>query len=660
MPHTRSRREFLVLSGLSATAMAARALGGKAVIAAPEASGSPSRYYVAPTGSDQNPGTLKQPFRTVQKAADAMQPGDTCLVRSGVYRERINPPRGGTAEERRITFKAYPGDHPVLTGSERITAWKDQGQGVWMVELPASFFGEFNPYTLPIYGDLISKYKLDEAHIWLNFGQNFHLGQVYFEGTPYLETLTKEEMQNAAKTWYTETGNGSTRIWAHFEGGDPNRQLSEINVRETVFFPDTVGLNYITVSGFTMRHAAVRWASPVSYQLGLIGTHLGKGWIVERCHISDSKCVGVCSGGVGTSGANTGAPHVVDIEQLGHHIVRDNTIERCGEAAVAGFMGFAASLITNNLIQDINFQMQFGGQESAGIKVHEATDLIISHNIIRRVFSSPTRGDIESHFPGMWIDWANQGTRITGNVIYDVDDYTIFIEADHGPLLIDNNILVDSPIMSDSERVILAHNLFCNSGIRYQKKDSRSSAYFQPHTLKQVKTLPTISRTGDRYYNNIFIAVGADRLHSKRGAASSPDPVNPQDYRSGSNVYYNGATRQPWDESGIENDTFHSTCQMQSLPDGAVLHLTVDRSVVALQCPLVDTGFIGPYSVINQGMEQHDGSPIRLDRDYFGEPRNATHPRVGPFEKLKPGPNTFTLRAFDNFFTGKLPSLAVG
>ena len=435
MPKSPSRREFLVLSGLSATALATRALRGQAAIQAELASTGSSRYYVATTGSDHNPGTLKLPFRTVQKAASTMQPGDTCLVRGGVYREWINPTRGGTSEGRRITFKAYPGEHPVLTGSERITTWKDQGQGVWMVELPESFFGEYNPYTLPIYGDLISKYKLDMEHIWLNFGQNFHLGQVYFEGTPYLETLTREEMQNAARTWYTETSNGSTRIWAHFNGGDPNRQLSEINVRETVFFPDTQGLHYITVSGFTMRHAAVRWASPVSYQLGLIGTHMGKGWIIERCHISDSKCVGVCSGNVPNA-------HIEDIEQIGHHIVRNNIIERCGEAAIAGLMGFAASLITNNLIQDINFQMQYGGQESSAIKVHEATDLIAQpYNIIRQVSPPPTRGDIESHFTGIWIDWANQGTRITGNLIYDVDDYTIFIEADHGPLLIDNNIL---------------------------------------------------------------------------------------------------------------------------------------------------------------------------------------------------------------------------
>jgi hypothetical protein len=43
-------------------------------------------YYVAPTGSDSNPGTSSQPFRTIQKAADLVDPGDTVIVRDGVYK----------------------------------------------------------------------------------------------------------------------------------------------------------------------------------------------------------------------------------------------------------------------------------------------------------------------------------------------------------------------------------------------------------------------------------------------------------------------------------------------------------------------------------------------------------------------------------------------
>ena len=54
-------------------------------------------YYVdATTGNDTNQGTLKNtPLKTIQKAADKSAPGDTCLVRSGSYNERIHITRSG-------------------------------------------------------------------------------------------------------------------------------------------------------------------------------------------------------------------------------------------------------------------------------------------------------------------------------------------------------------------------------------------------------------------------------------------------------------------------------------------------------------------------------------------------------------------------------------
>ena len=39
----------------------------------------------------------------------------------------------------------------------------------------------------------------------------------------------------------------------------PNKELVEINVRPTVFFPKKTGINYITVRGFKMAHAATQW-----------------------------------------------------------------------------------------------------------------------------------------------------------------------------------------------------------------------------------------------------------------------------------------------------------------------------------------------------------------------------------------------------------------
>ncbi len=640
MSRKRTRRAFLALSGLSAAALATDAFRQRTVAPVAGSKGNLS-YYVAVTGSDQNPGTADLPFRTVRQAANVLKPGDTCFIKGGVYREWVKPPRGGTSESSRISYKAYPGETPVITGSERITQWQSQGSSVWLVELPQSFFGDFNPYTMPIYGDLKSKYNIPDDLIFLRVGQNYHLGEVYSDGVPYLETLKKEEMLSTPKTWYTETAAGTTRIWAHFETDDPNRQLTEINVRECVFFPDVAWLPYITVSGLTMRHAACYWASPASFQKGLIGTHFGKNWIIEHCHIADAKCVGICSG---YSHAAHSA-ELPDIQKLGHHTVRNNLIERCGEAGIAGLLGFAASLIEQNLIQDINYQAQFGGAETAGIKVHRANDLVIRQNMVRRVFSTE-----HTDAPGIWIDWSNQGVRITGNVIYDIEYYSIFLEADHGPLLLDNNVIAGSSLATGSERILLVHNLFCNSGVLYENYDKRFPSYYVPHTLKDVKEV-AMAKIEDRYYNNIFIGKSFDRLRGdgrlepQDAYIMRSEPLDPRDFRSGSNLYYQGAPRLAGDEASVENSGFDAACDLRDLANGVILNLYIDDSAITLQCPLVDTAFLGKFSMVNQSMEQPDGNPIVLDRDLFDKKRNTTHPRVGPFEQLRRGRNVFTFTA---------------
>lgn len=77
----------------------------------PTAKGAPGDvYYVAPDGNDSYPGTEDQPWRTLQKAADTLMPGDTVLVKDGTY-SFVNITRSGEPGAW-IEFRAYPGHTP--------------------------------------------------------------------------------------------------------------------------------------------------------------------------------------------------------------------------------------------------------------------------------------------------------------------------------------------------------------------------------------------------------------------------------------------------------------------------------------------------------------------------------------------------------------------
>jgi len=71
-------------------------------------------YYVSTTGSDTAAGTLSQPWRTIQRGANAAAAGDTVHVRGGVYEERLTlTGKSGTATQP-IIIRSYEGETAVL------------------------------------------------------------------------------------------------------------------------------------------------------------------------------------------------------------------------------------------------------------------------------------------------------------------------------------------------------------------------------------------------------------------------------------------------------------------------------------------------------------------------------------------------------------------
>ena len=85
--------------------------------------------HVSTKGRNQASGSVGDPLASINQAAFLAQPGDTVIVHEGTYREYVRPPRGGTAENNRITYRAASGEKVVVKGSERITTWQRESDG---------------------------------------------------------------------------------------------------------------------------------------------------------------------------------------------------------------------------------------------------------------------------------------------------------------------------------------------------------------------------------------------------------------------------------------------------------------------------------------------------------------------------------------------------
>ena len=74
-------------------------------------------YYVDqqhPGASDSNSGTEEAPFLTVQRAAEVVEPAEKVLIKSGIYREWVQPRRSGNGVDEMISFEAAPGAEAII------------------------------------------------------------------------------------------------------------------------------------------------------------------------------------------------------------------------------------------------------------------------------------------------------------------------------------------------------------------------------------------------------------------------------------------------------------------------------------------------------------------------------------------------------------------
>ncbi|PWJ42851.1 right-handed parallel beta-helix repeat-containing protein [Sediminitomix flava] len=543
--------------------------------------------YVSKSGNDTNSGTKEAPFLTINKAAQVAKAGDEVIVGEGIYREWIKPLRGGTSEDNRIIYRAADGADVKILGSEEAKGWKNENAEVWKIKLQDSFFGEDNPFKKLIkHDEFVTADESGDGWGWLKYGRKAHRGDVIINGKGLTEKDSLSKILENRFTWFVEVENEETVIYANFGQLNPNSENVELSSRGFAFFPEKVGLGYITVRGFTFMNIAGHWAPPTVFQPGALGTNGGHHWTFEENIILYAKAVAIS---IGLPTQNI-AP-----EKAGYHIIRRNVIMRCGQGGTAGQSYNSHSQIYDNHIEDINYRKEFGGWETAAIKHHGGDSIIIRNNFIRGVYTiDPEIG--AAH--GIWNDFRNSNWNVSNNIILDTDAHGILSEANwDGPNLYANNILMNTTIGSYSTRGdAWVHNLFINCVQKWEN---------QPWGDRV--------QIGDaRWMNNMFMGKGG----------FDTKIVEDNTFYS-QNAMLDSTIAQTSDQKSISS-TVPTQVKLFEGSEGMVLTFDIEKELSKYATAILKNDQINlPFSF-----------DTTIDADIHGLSRNVEENTVGPFAKL--------------------------
>jgi len=367
-----------------------------------------AEYVVDPThpkASDEARGIPTEPFKTISRAARVVDPGDTVVVKPGVYREFVNLRRSGT-RERPISFIADPLGSVVVTGADIITDWeRTPGRApIFRTKWPHRFVisrrkgkpVEYHPQAGPRWGRaeqvivdgklLLPATNLKElVAAWNEHKQAMGTGEPSRVLDPPVANLGGPFVGMFAP----DTEAGWLYLWLA-EGDDPKSHRVEASRRRLVFGIDRYagqkGVSFVHVRGLVFRHGA---SSPQRMGVRLTG----RDNLLEHCIVEEMS-----GGGVKVSGT-----------------MRRCVVRRCGHHG-GGAVG--AGFVNEECLWEANSWKPISRQwEAGGFKMTNVNGGVFRRCVFRR-----------NGGPGLWLDIHVRNVLITECVFQGNEKSGLFIE----------------------------------------------------------------------------------------------------------------------------------------------------------------------------------------------------------------------------------------
>lgn len=437
------------------------------------------------------------------------------MVRPGVYREEVRIPVGGVSRDCPTVLRSAVRGKAIVKGSEVWTnAWTRLGntkRNLWTSPLDRSRFPVWtnSPYmrTISVAARDVSRVARPVTNAVIDAETYLPrtLGQIFVNGTAFVEVTTIREFRSVPDTWMVSKDGDA--IWLHPAENrlPPEKCLVEWSVRNRCIGANRRGLSDVVIDGFTVEHCANQGAFP---QVGAIDSRSGTRWIIENNVVRHAKTAGITCGSETWGDWKNGEPwkdqRFPDMPEEDQRLiysteceVRYNTVADCGVHGIAAWNPKGVKIYCNTVERNNRGEYpESVWEETAGIKVHGCPATVVN-NIIR-----------DNDAFGIWFDTNFRNTRCSGNFIGANRRGGIMFETCAGDALVDNNVIVgnrsdenqyyngDGIYSHNGAGVTVAHNFIgynAGAGVRFRT------------TYGKAGDMPDGMHTSsNRYVNNIF------------------------------------------------------------------------------------------------------------------------------------------------------------
>jgi parallel beta-helix repeat protein len=346
-------------------------------------------YYVSPSGSNSNAGTSAGvPLKTINRALEKVVPGDTVYLRGGTYREQVEVKKPGAAGKP-VVITAYPGEVPVIKGSDVVTGWVHHSGAIWKkvgwAHNSQQVFVDF-----------------DGAH--MQSLQQIGMPSQYYGAWEYPSPVGSSLADMApGRFWYDR---GARVLYVQLpDNSDPNSHVIEASVRRRVFF---MHQPHIHVKGLRFRHSNV---SAFSQQGAAV--ELSSHSTLEGVDVQYMDFAGV------------GFGYLQDSGKILNSNISNNGNSGINAISARNFLVRSVTMMSNNT-RNFNSNWHAGGFKAATNAYGTIEFSVAGHN----------RG------VGIWFDYARSGMLITvrNNYVHDNGrgEGAIFFEVSNNGLFYNN------------------------------------------------------------------------------------------------------------------------------------------------------------------------------------------------------------------------------